>query len=181
MLNDSYAFAIGPVPILLSTVCAYVYCSDIITRKSDIWRNIASAFFISSFSVSIFFYFLGSITTLHLIASQISATALFFVLMKIALDFAENPPERVLVQFKQSPRQFLSIVLLSPIAIIACDYFLAHVVQRCVGSKCYIYEFVFGYDQMFTRYYAPALGASMLLICGVISVRNFALSRFGGD
>ncbi|EPE98432.1 hypothetical protein [Rhizobium grahamii] len=181
MLNDAYAFAIGPLPILLSTVCAYVYCSDIITKKSDIWRNIASAFFISSFSVSIFFYLLGNITTQHLIASQILATALFFILVKIALVFPENPPERVLVQFKQSPGQFLSIVLVSPIAIIVCDYFLAHVVPKCVGPKCYIFDFLFGYDLMFSRYYVAGLGASMLLICGVISVRNFSLRRFGGE
>jgi hypothetical protein len=145
MMHD-YRFEIGPVPIIVTAISIYVYGQGLLIRKNDVWKNIASTFFISSFLVAFSFYSAGVVSTLRLVASQITATALFFLLMKIAIVYATEGPRHVLVRFEQSVRQFLIIALLVPLAILGADYFIAHIAPRCVGSKCFVFEFLFGFD-----------------------------------
>jgi hypothetical protein len=131
-MTHDYRFEIGPVPIIVTATSIYFYAHGLLIRKNDVWKIIFSTFFISSFLVAFSFYSAGVVSTLRLVASQITATALFFLLMKIAIVYATDGPRHVLVKFEQSLRQFFLIALLVSFAILGADYFIANITPRCV-------------------------------------------------
>ncbi|KQV16109.1 hypothetical protein ASC97_30930 [Rhizobium sp. Root1203] len=139
------------------------------------WINIASSFFLGSFIAAALFYLSDQFSALSLLASQTLATGLFFLFMNIAVRRSIVGPKQILVESVQPPMQLFVFVVCIPIAIVAFDYMLAYLPNKCVGSKCEVFEWIFGSDKLFIRYYMFNLGASIFFICATISVRNFLL------